>query len=742
MRISVKMKLAVAFAVVIALSMVTAAVAVNGLANLNATVESLVSVSSQRQKLAIETQASLIDISRQEKNMILDETDEGKATYDGRITADRDKLKKTIEQYRGLASDEERRSLETLTATIEKYYSVQDKVRTFSKMNSTAKATALSDGEGRSTYDAMVESLAPVSERIDLSAQTAPDRMKTALLADRLMAQLSNAVRQQKNAILEDSSVDTERTLKQLDDHLANSRRLLDSLRKTAGEDDRHAVEAFAEKFNKWLGVNEKVSSLAREKSTAKAFALSIGEGRQHINEGLAEAERLVATADKQMAADKAEADHTYQTIRLTLFTTVFVSLLTAVSAATLIALGISRGLSGAVRLANAVSIGDLDQSFTVKTNDEIKDLTVALNDMTANLRTTAAVADEIAKGNLTVQAKPLSDKDILGISLQTMLAKLRQVVTDALGAADNVAAGSQQLSAGSEQLSQGSNEQASATEEASASMEQMAANIKQNADNAGQTEKIARRSAEDAQTSGNAVTKAVDAMQTIAEKISVVQEIARQTDLLALNAAVEAARAGEHGKGFAVVASEVRKLAERSQAAAAEISTLSSDSVKVAQEAGQMLTKLVPDIKRTAELVEEISAACREQDIGAEQINQAIQQLDKVTQQNSSASEEMASTSEELASQAEQLQSTISYFRLDDRANAPAKVRPAASAARHPPKISHLTTRTNGGAVGNGKAGKAKGRLAAAPVNGQGVKLELERGNQADVYDAEFESM
>ena len=197
--------------------------------------------------------------------------------------------------------------------------------------------------------------------------------------------------------------------------------------------------------------------------------------------------------------------------------------------------------------------------------------------------------------------------------------------------------------------------------------MEEMVSTIKQNADNAQQTDKIANKSAKDAQESGQSVVEAVAAMKEIASKISIIEEIARQTNLLALNAAIEAARAGEHGKGFAVVAAEVRKLAERSQKAAGEINQLSGTTVKVSEKAGEMLDKLVPDIQKTAELVQEITAASKEQDTGAEQINKALLQLEKVIQQNASASEEMASTTEELTGQSDQLMSALGFFRTGD---------------------------------------------------------------------------
>ena len=273
---------------------------------------------------------------------------------------------------------------------------------------------------------------------------------------------------------------------------------------------------------------------------------------------------------------------------------------------------------------------------------------------------------EKIADADLTVELHLVSERDTMGKSLLTLKEKMTDLIGGIVHSSQQVRSGAMQLTDASAVLNQGASEQAASAEEASSSIEEMVANIRQNADNAMQTEKIAIQAAQKGQEGGQAVEATVAAMKDIADKIQIVEEIARQTNLLALNAAIEAARAGEHGKGFAVVAAEVRKLAERSQLAAGEISELSGSSVDIAEKAGNMLQVMVPDIQRTADLVQEISAASKEQDAGAEQINRSIQQLDQVIQKNAAATEEMASTSEELSAQAEQLQQMVSVFKLD----------------------------------------------------------------------------
>ncbi|HLK19927.1 MAG TPA: methyl-accepting chemotaxis protein [Bryobacteraceae bacterium] len=366
--------------------------------------------------------------------------------------------------------------------------------------------------------------------------------------------------------------------------------------------------------------------------------------------------------------------------------------------------------LNVAANYVDRISKGDLPSQITDTYHGEFHTIKNNLNTLIAAMAEVTHTAEEIAQGNLTVSVRERSAQDKLMQALISMVASLTRTVTDVRTIAGEVSAASQSISQASVEVSNGASAQAASAEEASSSMEEMVSNIKQNADNAQQTDKIATKSAKDAQESGKCVLEAVGAMKEIASKISIIEEIARQTNLLALNAAIEAARAGEHGKGFAVVAAEVRKLAERSQKAAGEINHLSGTTVKVSEKAGEMLDKLVPDIQKTAELVQEITAASKEQDTGSEQINKALQQLEKVIQQNASAAEEMASTTEELTGQADQLMSALGFFRTGESGHAgPVKSAPAKPAASlnklhdavgHPPTLGGAKKQKSGVAL------------------------------------------
>lgn len=671
---TIRKKLIMAFSVLIALMIVIFAIATFRFREINVRVNEITDVTAHKVLLIGQIKHDITAISRDQKNMIATVEDE-KMIAIGRT------INKTIKSINdNMAKLEELSQGETLTLVIslkdilEEYFVVQENVQRVAMLNTEIKAEEIADNDSREAY---LRAMATLNQLVGE-------------VSDR---SLVRAVVVLKQSVAEINSIERDLIIAKSEDDLAKHVGQVMDAEKIVDEnasilDERLTGQAkiifdkFETQYATYRTFHLQVRELAKTNSGGKAEEISVTQGERIDDQADEVISKIYNIINAQLEKDQTDMDDMYDSVLFTMIGVILIAIVLGIFVATWLLRDVMTSLNMATGAIKKVAAGDFSADLKQDKKDEIGVMLTELQFMIEKLRSSVDVAKLVSKGDLTMDFSAMKNKGgDLDQALEEMVTNLRDIATTIYNGAENVSAASHQVASASQQMSQGAQEQASASEEVSSSMEQMVANIQQNTDNSRETEKIANKAAKDIQISSNAVSETVDAIKTIAERIAIIEEIASKTDLLALNAAVEAARAGEHGKGFAVVAAEVRKLAERSQKAAAEITEISSRTVRSAEESKQLLANTLPDINKTAELVQEIAAASVEQNTGAEQVNGAIQQLSIVTQGNASGAEQMSSNAEELNSQAEELKSAVSYFKLDRR------IRVAQKSAKPPVK-------------------------------------------------------